>query len=101
MSKVEDIDTQLKIASMVDSFRDMLLQKNEKYGNSALVPINIFCPVGHHAGIESRIDDKLMRVRTATSAGNDIKFNDVADLIGYLFLLCLRNDWTNFGDLID
>lgn len=68
--------------------------KDRKYGNSALKPLNIFAK--HHT-YGARIDEKLARVKYS----DELRKNDVADIIGGLMLLCKENDWDNFDDLID
>jgi hypothetical protein len=101
MSNITDMRTMSdQIGDMIDSFKKMLVTKNIRYGNSALKPIHIFYKgdgEGQH-NIESRLDEKLARIMN-----NDrvLRKNDVADLIGYLFLLCKREGWTNFEDMID
>lgn len=79
---------------ITDSIASLLQYKNEKYGNSALEPLNVFqgkCKVGQ------RLDDKLARVKN----NKTLQKNDVADLIGYLFLICKENNWTNFDEFKD
>lgn len=79
---------------ITDSIASLLEYKNEKYGNSALEPLNVFqgkCKVGQ------RLDDKLARVQNNIT----LQKNDVADLIGYLFLVCKENDWNNFDEFKD
>lgn len=62
--------------------REMLLQKNAAYGNSALEPLRIFSKAPTDEQINVRIDDKLSRLARGTAAGEDVE----ADLIGYLVL---------------
>lgn len=79
---------------ITDSVASLLEFKNKKYGNSALDPLNIFsgkCKVGQ------RLDDKLARVKN----NDTLQKNDVADLIGYLVLVCKENNWTNFDEFKD
>lgn len=76
------------------SLLKMQLAKDEKYGNSALKPLDIFAK--HHA-YGSRIDEKLARVKQS----DELRKNDVADIIGGLMLLCMDRGWDNFEDLID
>lgn len=78
----------------LSNLADLLKYKNEKYGNSALEPLEIFsnkCKVG------TRLDDKLARVKNS----NELKKNDIADLIGYLTLICVENNWSNFDEFKD
>ena len=63
----------------------LLLEKNEKYGNSALDPVRIFSTAGPEEGIKVRIDDKLSRLARCPEGLED---EDVLlDLVGYLVLL--------------
>jgi len=81
----------------------MLNEKNKRYGDSALQPLGIFSSFVSEDnseafnGIMIRLDDKLKRVANA----DRLRKNDIADLIGYLFLLCKEMDWEDFEDLID
>ncbi len=68
--------------------------KNAKYGNSALKPLEIFA---RHHSYGARIDEKLARVKF----GDELRKNDVADIIGGLMLLCKEMGWDYFEDLID
>jgi hypothetical protein len=64
---------------------NLLLEKNEAYGDSALNPVNIFAKGDAVENLSARIDDKLMRIK---SKGIDDNTEDtVQDLIGYLILL--------------
>ena len=64
---------------------DLLLEKNEAYGDSALNPANIFAKGDAVENLSARIDDKLMRIKMR---GIDDNTEDtVQDLIGYLILL--------------
>lgn len=67
-----------------DSIKEMLIDKNESYGNSALDPVRIFSDVDAAEQLRVRIDDKLSRIyRGYKYVGDD----DITDLIGYLVLL--------------
>ena len=45
-----------------------------------------------------RIDDKISRIM---NSGGEIRKNDAADLMGYLALLSVSQNWLDFSDLID
>lgn len=81
------LETEVKIAGMCDSIRDLLIEKNRSYGDSALRPNNIFSRHGPEVLIRSRIDDKLNRIKNNQEGafGEDV----VKDLIGYLVLLLI------------
>ena len=79
-------DTQLEIAQMCDSIKTMLLDKNMKYGDSALSPARILSNSSPIEQILVRIDDKLNRIQQGKS--NITEDEDVvSDLIGYFVLL--------------
>tara|TARA_R110002051_G_scaffold321564_1_gene409545 strand:- start:833 stop:1201 length:369 start_codon:yes stop_codon:yes gene_type:complete len=81
----------LKISKIVVKVINMLIEKNEQYGDSAFDPIRIFSPLGSDAGLRVRIDDKLSRILR----GNDSIESDIdviEDLIGYFILLRMSMD---------
>lgn len=80
--------SQLKIIEVCDSMKDLLLYKNEKYGDSALHPNNIFYKGDSTNSIKIRLDDKIGRIKNC----KDTRVNDVADLIGYCVLLLVSMD---------
>jgi len=67
----------------------LLIDKNISYGNSALEPINVFSKQNEIDSLNSRIDDKLSRIKNAQGFPGD---NDIDDLIGYLVLLKIAID---------
>lgn len=79
---------------ITESLTSLLEYKNEKYGNSALEPLKVFsgkCKTG------TRIDDKLARIKN----NPELQKNDVADVMGYLVLICAEKGWTNFDEFKD
>jgi hypothetical protein len=88
MTPAEEFDL---ITSNLSKF---LKEKNKRYGNSALNPINVFTAKSR---VGQRADDKLSRIANST----ELRKNDVVDLIGYLIIICRENNWTNFDDQID
>ncbi|QEJ99710.1 hypothetical protein FUT83_15410 [Treponema phagedenis] len=78
-------DTQKKIIEITEAIQDLLLYKNEKYGDSALSPKHIFYKGDAVNSILIRLDDKLGRIMANTETAPRI--NDVADIIGYCTLL--------------
>jgi len=91
----QDIQSFGVFGKILSSINSLLEYKNEKYGNAALEPLGIFegkCKVGQ------RLDDKLARVKNSKG---DLKKNDVADLIGYLTLVCKEKGWENFDEFKD
>ena len=79
-------ESQLKIAQVCDEVKTLLLEKNAKYGDSALNPSRIFSKASTVEQLLVRIDDKLNRIQKG--AGLLASDEDVVqDLIGYLILL--------------
>lgn len=78
-------NTQQKITEITEAIRDLLLYKNQKYGDSALKPKQIFYKGEARDSIMIRLDDKLGRIMANTDTTPRI--NDVADIIGYCTLL--------------
>lgn len=74
---------QALIAKTCDELKEFLLEKNKKYGNSALEPIRIFSKAEPDEQLRVRIDDKLARIRNGVVDAEDTEL----DLIGYLLLL--------------
>lgn len=78
-------DSANKITRTANAVRDLLLEKNAAYGDSALKPSNIFARGSAVDNIACRIDDKLMRIKN--KGLNDATEDTLQDLIGYLILL--------------
>lgn len=88
-----DADTETKIIEAIDSVAAMLIDKNRKYGDSALNQLEIFNKLTTSGSISSRIDDKLARIKNSESLRRD----DLFDLIGYLVLLQIGNGWEGYN----
>jgi hypothetical protein len=76
--------TQVDIATICDEIKELLLEKNRKYGDSALNPVRVFSHSDNQEQIRVRIDDKLSRLRNQQQDEDEDVIND---LIGYLVLL--------------
>ena len=76
-------DTQKKISEMCDEIKTILLEKNRKYGDSAINPKRVFSKASPIEQINVRIDDKISRIM---SAQDDDTEDAELDLIGYLIL---------------
>ena len=74
---------QAEIKKICQSISELLIEKNRKYGNSALEPRRIFSKASPLEQINVRIDDKLSRIMNRQSDEDE----DVEkDLCGYLIL---------------
>lgn len=77
------------IAVMCDRVKMMLMEKNRKYGNSALDPKRVFSKADPIEQLKVRIDDKLSRIQS----GQVDEDEDVyMDLTGYLILLMIAKE---------
>lgn len=77
-------NSQQRISEVCDQVKEMLLEKNRKYGDSALHPVRVFSKASPVEQILVRLDDKLSRLRNrAIDEDEDV----VMDIIGYLILL--------------
>lgn len=89
------------IINKCNEIKEMLLTKNDQYGDSALNPIRIFSTANSDEQLRVRIDDKLSRL----SRGNDSLESDddiINDLIGYLVLLSIHKDThPKSGEVVD
>jgi hypothetical protein len=75
----------VQVTVVLEEIRDLLIAKNQKYGNSALEPLGVFSQLSAKEGLLVRIDDKLKRIKNGSLEKDD---EDVInDLIGYLILL--------------
>jgi len=85
-------NTEREIVTVCDDIKNLLIEKNRAYGNSALEPSNVFAKSSALDQISTRIDDKLNRVKK----GHEYQGEDtIDDLIGYLVLykIALRDNW--------
>ena len=74
-----------QVSKVLDEIKDLLIAKNQKYGNSALEPLGVFSKLSPEQALFVRIDDKLKRIKNGSLQKDD---EDVVnDLIGYLVLL--------------
>jgi len=80
------METKQAIEQVCDDIKSLLLEKNAKYGDSALSPKRIFSSSGSTEQILVRIDDKLSRIATRGFRGEQDE-DTLNDLIGYLVLL--------------
>tara|TARA_Y100000592_G_scaffold95846_1_gene163190 strand:+ start:4467 stop:5348 length:882 start_codon:yes stop_codon:yes gene_type:complete len=85
------------IKNQCDLISQMLVAKNEQYGDSVFKPMRIFSKVDATQQLRVRIDDKISRL----IRGNDSIESDediIDDLIGYLILLKIQMRNTHSHD---
>ena len=96
------VSTQTEIARICDDIKDLLLQKNMKYGDSALDPVRVLSKSSTVEQILVRIDDKLSRIARGNLLEDDEDVID--DIIGYFVLLKIaleRQERTAYNELSD
>jgi len=79
------MNTQDEICKVCDEIKALLLEKNLKYGDSALNPQRVFSRASSVEQLNVRIDDKLSRIKESGTISVDE--DTLQDLIGYLVLL--------------
>ena len=88
-----------EVHDVLQEIEDLLVAKNEKYGNSALEPLGVFSQLSAKEGLLVRIDDKLKRIKNGSLDKDD---EDVVnDLIGYLVLLKIHANREQSFDELD
>lgn len=77
-----------EVETVLNDISKLLIDKNKKYGNSALEPVRIFSKANSIEQLLVRIDDKISRLKnTQVNEDEDVLF----DLVGYLVLLLIAN----------
>ena len=84
------MNTRDNIKSKCKEIEQLLLHKNEKYGDAALEPSKVFSKCNAVTGIRVRIDDKLKRIQNSGELGPDE--DTLLDLTGYLILLMIAKE---------
>jgi hypothetical protein len=95
MSKISQ--TQIDICTVCDEIKELLLEKNKRYGDSAINPVRIFSRCDSIEGLKIRLDDKLSRLRTQSIDEDE---DVLLDLLGYMILLRvarMQQNRTDFG----
>jgi hypothetical protein len=76
--------SQIDICAACDELKELLLEKNKRYGDSALSPLRIFSKADATQALKCRLDDKLSRIQNVRE---DEMEDPILDLLGYLVLL--------------
>lgn len=74
---IKDLDT------VLGNIRELLIEKNRKYGDSALSPSRIFSRASSKEQLKVRIDDKLTRIANQEPDEDE---DCIEDLTGYLVI---------------
>jgi len=84
------MSTRDSIEKKCRELKELLLRKNDAYGNSALEPLGVFSSCGASASIKIRLDDKLKRIANA-GVVEDTE-DTLIDIAGYIILLMIAKD---------
>ena len=79
-----------KLDIILSEVKHKLMDKNRKYGNSALEPKRIFSKASAQEQLRVRMDDKLSRLMSGQSDDDE---DVVEDLLGYLLLYKISEIW--------
>ena len=74
---------QQQIVDKCAELAELLVEKNRKYGNSALDPIRVFAKSDTLEQIRVRMDDKINRIKNGQADEDEDVYKDLA---GYLIL---------------
>lgn len=83
----ESVQEQIKV--VLHDIGKLLIEKNRKYGNSAICPARIFSKADSEEQIKVRLDDKLTRISNHQDDDNEDPY---LDLVGYLILLLVSRN---------
>ena len=77
------------IAAKCDEIKDLLLRKNESYGNSVFENDHVYSDATPGQAVRIRIDDKLQRIKNQKSFENE---DTKLDVVGYMILELIISD---------
>jgi hypothetical protein len=84
------MNTKDKIKLKCRQLEDLLVRKNDAYGDSALEPLGVFSSATASSGIKIRLDDKLKRIANAGIV-EDTE-DTLIDIAGYIILLIIAKE---------
>ena len=84
------MNTKDKIKEKCQQLEELLVRKNDAYGDSALEPMGVFSSANASTGIKIRLDDKLKRIANAGLV-EDTE-DTLIDIAGYIILLMIAKD---------
>ena len=84
------MSTKDNIKRKCQMLEDLLVRKNDAYGDSALDPLGVFSSASASSGIRIRLDDKLKRIANAGLV-EDTE-DTLVDIAGYIILLIIAKE---------
>ena len=88
------IEIHTPIEYFLSQLQYFLEEKNKRYGNSVTEPLTIFSKHTNKDNTQAfnniliRLDDKLKRIKNS----DELRDNDVVDMLGYLVFLAMQMD---------
>lgn len=76
---------------------EFIQEKNRRYGNSVGKPLQVFYRGDAEQQMLSRIDEKISRIKNS----EELRQNDVVDLMGHLAILCVYKGWEDLEKFLD
>ncbi len=89
------VDTSEQITQVCEEVKNLLLDKNKKYGDSALNPVRVFSKASPVEQILVRIDDKISRLNRGAGL-REVQEDVIMDLIEYMILLKIAQSWETY-----
>ena len=84
------MNTRDKLIKKCNELSNLLIKKNEAYGDSALNPAGIFSKLKASEALKIRLDDKLKRIQNV--GVSDETEDTLMDCAGYMVLLMIALD---------
>ena len=84
------MSTRDNIEKKCRELKELLLRKNDAYGDAALQPLGVFSSCNASEGIKIRLDDKLKRIANAGLVSDTE--DTLIDIAGYIILLMIAKD---------
>ncbi len=84
------MNTKNKLIKKCEQVANLLIRKNEAYGDSALNPAGIFSKLKASEALKIRLDDKLKRIQNV--GVSDETEDTLMDCAGYMILLMIALD---------
>lgn len=82
-------ETSEKISQVCDDIKNVLIEKNRRYGDAAFHPVRIFSKADPTEQLRVRLDDKISRIRSEQIDDDE---DAVMDLLGYLILYIIARE---------
>lgn len=78
-----------RVREILADLGDLLIEKNNAYGNSALDPVRVFSKADTVEQLNVRLDDKLSRIKRGHEYANE---DTLKDILGYIVLLMIAKE---------